>query len=186
MKKREYLLTVDEFFHIFHFNKRKRVYKIEKPLQLRLLQTSLKNVDSRFLVSPSKSIFISIPDNDTLTFPNIYSNNGEPVVIGGIYVFYQDVSNEHINVSPDPSKYMILDENIRKLRTEVIESDAFNFLQTHTDGVKKIFRVMFVSKNINYSSSKKKALAFRLGMNFVLLNIYLISSILYDIIKSII
>ncbi len=68
---------------IFHFMITKKIYKLEKVLIDRLINTSLKKVDSIFVNSPYKSIFVSILDNTELKLPD---KEGKLIRLIGFYV----------------------------------------------------------------------------------------------------
>jgi hypothetical protein len=86
-------------FQTYHFNRQKRVFRLEEGLTQKLLHTGIEHVDSSFIRSPFKSIYVSLPYNQELVIPDGTANE---YLVDGFYLYVDtDVATEHVSLDMD-------------------------------------------------------------------------------------
>jgi hypothetical protein len=111
----EFATITSTLFHVYYFMLEKKIYKLEKVLIDRLLHTSLKKVDSCFINSPYRSIYVSIPNNGELLVPNEETGLHRAI---GFYIWFTNLNegdeikmidnSEPTNVMPKASGKKLL------------------------------------------------------------------------------
>jgi hypothetical protein len=78
--------------HMWEFSSKKKIYRLEEGITAKLLHTKIKKVDTHFIKSPHKSIFLSLPYNNDLMIPNMHTGLHK---VKGIYVLVDDLDADH-------------------------------------------------------------------------------------------
>lgn len=79
--------NLNTLHHVHRFSKQRMIFRFEEALTAKLMQTDLKKIDSQFIASPFKSLYIDMPATSKLTIPD--PENPEGRRVKGIYLSYE-------------------------------------------------------------------------------------------------